>query len=126
ASFSAQGTGNDMQDIVGATVRLARDTNGDGLFNGGESFLAAAQVSADDGVAVFEDLSLVINQNASDRLILVASFNGMASLGDTFQFTLDALEAEGANTARAAQSAGLPLAGPSLTVAPMIFDMLTP
>ncbi|MBI2933480.1 MAG: hypothetical protein HYY16_17690, partial [Planctomycetes bacterium] len=80
------GTGNDRDDI--ATVYLARDANGNGVFNAGiDAVLAVASgsppYSADDGIAAFA-FDEIIPAGTRQTWLVVYDFNGTGINGSAY------------------------------------------
>ncbi|MCM8824475.1 MAG: hypothetical protein NC822_07390, partial [Candidatus Omnitrophica bacterium] len=82
-SFTAQGTGNDKEDVYNA--KLFVDENANGVYDSSDTHLGTRTFSADDGMITFTLISnYQVPKGGTKYLILTYDFNGTASAGETF------------------------------------------
>lgn len=63
------GSGDEAADVTG--VKLVRDLNGDGIYQGGEPVLAERVFASDDGAVSFDNLDLTLPASSTADLLVV-------------------------------------------------------
>jgi hypothetical protein len=98
------------------TVRLIRDTDGDGLASEGEPELS--QTSVQDSELAFSNLNLTLASNTSARILAVLTLKDTASPGETIRLAIAATEHISAQGAASGAIAvvGAPVLGSAFTV----------
>ncbi len=85
-SFHADGSGHDMNDITSNSIKLFKDANENGQLDGTDVFLQTASAySADNGSVTLNLNSVTLLKNTTTYWILVQSFNGNGSNGDSYR-----------------------------------------
>jgi hypothetical protein len=121
-TFDFSGSANDLLALSGGQAQLVRDQNNNGLFDEGDVSVAVATLTGDNGQAAFPNLSLQVPRGATQNILVAADMSGMANNGETLLLALTGMTAQGNDTERPAQVAGLPFLGPLVTIAPASFD----
>ena len=89
-TFSASGTGNDATAF--SSLQLFEDSNGNGTYQMGTDLAASAASGAmfasDDGDVSFSLINSDFSGPSDRRFFLIATLNGSATSGDTFNATL--------------------------------------
>lgn len=75
----ASGSGDDFADVT--EVRLVRDANGDGVWQGGEPLLGTGHYSADDGTVQFTEVALELDPGTVADLLVVYDVSFPATAG---------------------------------------------
>ena len=70
-SVRGSGTGNERDHL--SAVRLVIDRNGNGRFDSGEPVVGSTTFGANDGVATFNDLDLVVRTGSEETLLVTYS-----------------------------------------------------
>lgn len=116
--LTASGTGNDTTTGINS-VLLYADSNGDGIFNGGDLLLTAGTYPADNG-ALTLNFTDNIPAGGSANLFVVYTFAALAPAG-TYQpvltFNTDLLGTD-LTTGGPIQVTGAPVGGAVITIAP--------
>jgi PKD repeat protein/N-acetylneuraminic acid mutarotase len=90
--FSHAGTGNAARQVL--TARLYDDANGNGRIDGGEAAIGVSSATPyAEGNLSFQGLSLNIPLAATKSLILAYDFSNYPGVEETFQATLESVEA---------------------------------
>ncbi|MFN7130515.1 MAG: Kelch repeat-containing protein, partial [Myxococcales bacterium] len=117
-TFTATGSADDVAAVQ--TVRLFRDSNGNGAVDSGETELGTGAYVANNGTVVFGGLSLVLSASTRQSVLVVYDLSGAAGAGQTLGVNLAsnaAVQAFDANTGVAAAVSGAPVVGELKTIA---------
>ncbi|MHC5081610.1 MAG: hypothetical protein ACYTHN_21620, partial [Planctomycetota bacterium] len=117
-SFTGSGSGDESADIF--SVDLFVDADGNGQPSGPDIPLGVwGTFFFDDGKVTFSNINRIIQASAEETWLLVYTFSGAASMGDTFSASLadpTDLVAEGGQSERPAEIRGTPVNGPVMTI----------
>lgn len=114
------GSADDAAVISGGELWIDRD--GDGTRGEADQRLAAAAPDGDDGVLAFTGLSLSLDADAAERLLVTLDLAPEAATGGSIQVILegnDRLRATGASSG-AVTPVGAPIAGSTFTIVPAL------
>lgn len=106
---SASGTGDDKEGV--SAIKLYLDSNGNGVFDQGETLIAYGNYPTDDGVLplIFTSGSYILPVNTTVNMILVYTMSSKVVSGTTFGGQIAQISANGANTNTGATVTGMPL-----------------
>lgn len=115
-TFSASGSGDESIDI--ASVKLYRDNNNNGIYDGGDVQVGTAQsYSIDDGSVYLLGLSETVAVGATNYYLLTYDLAGSAIDGASFRAAVDSITAAGSVSGGTITVRGLPAFGSGATVA---------
>jgi hypothetical protein len=121
-TLRASGSANDATDI--AAVKLWRDTNEDGMLDGGDTQLGSGTIAANNATVTFATGGLsALDQMQSVRLLVTYDLAGTGTYTGTFRFAataadISAKDAESPAVVAITLPSGVALTSRTLTVAP--------
>ncbi len=114
-AITASGSGNEEDDITVAYLIL--DTDSDGQYDQGETFLSYSNYFFDNGVITFEiDDGYVVSITDSIDMIITYSMSQSGQADSTYKFNVVSISAVGAGTSDAASVTGLPIGSAIKTI----------
>jgi hypothetical protein len=114
-SITADGTGNDNKDI--SVVYLILDSDGDGQYDQGETFLDYKNYFLDNGVITFQIKDgQIVSTESSVAFLITYSMSKAGQLGSTYKFDVVSISAIGVGTDEDAKIVGLPVSSAIKTI----------
>ncbi|MEK6796005.1 MAG: hypothetical protein AABZ39_14585 [Spirochaetota bacterium] len=109
-AFGAAGSGDESLDI--STVKIYRDNNKNGLYDGGDVQVGTSQsFSIDDGTIFLLGLNETVAIGATNHYLVLYDFAGVAGDGSSFRMSIDAVMAQGSVSGSTIAVKGLPAYG---------------